>query len=439
MRQNTKGKSGKARASPLSDDNSEYATYDRAFPVSDGIPKRKDTVPMLELRICTWNIGTMTGRSAELSSILERRRINICCVQETKWKGAKSRQIGKGYKLLYNGRENTKNGIGIILDQYLSNNVVGINRISDRIMSVKLALNKQPCLNVISVYAPQVNCQDAEKQEFWEELQSLVTTIPPGEQKLICGDLNGHVGMDGGGYTGNHGGFGFGEQNREGETILDFASCHDLAVVNTFFQKKDEHLITYKSGNSKTQIDYILIDKKDLKQIKDCKVIPGEPLTSQHRLLLTALKLKTPIKTKIPRVEKIKWHALNGDKGKAVRDQIIEYLGNTSPENYSSTSKLWENFESFCVATVKRELGVSKGALHSAKDAKWWNNRAKDSVAEKKRLFKIWQNTRSEEDREIYIQAKKAARKTVAVERERKPSQSFISDWNHRLTLTYIK
>lgn len=28
--------------------------------------------------------GTMTGRTAELNVILENRRINICCVQETK-------------------------------------------------------------------------------------------------------------------------------------------------------------------------------------------------------------------------------------------------------------------------------------------------------------------------------------------------------------------
>ncbi|KAL0818486.1 hypothetical protein ABMA28_008941 [Loxostege sticticalis] len=151
--------------------------------------------PICQMRIATWNIGSMTGRSTELSAVLERRFIDVCCVQETKWKGAKSRQIGKGYKLVYNGITNTRNGVGIILSRHFSDKIVEINRISDRIISVKIALDRQPCLNIVSVYAPQVNCSEAEKTEFWEDLHALVIAIPSKEQKLICGDLNGHVGQ----------------------------------------------------------------------------------------------------------------------------------------------------------------------------------------------------------------------------------------------------
>ncbi|XP_059048934.1 uncharacterized protein LOC131844149 [Achroia grisella] len=142
----------------------------------------------------------------------------------------------------------------------------------------------------------------------------------------------------------------------------------------------------------------------------DCKVIPGEPLTSQHRLLLTALKLKTPIKTKIPKVEKIKWHALKGEKGNAVRNQVTDNLCKNPPTN-ESPSVIWNHFESFCLAIVKRELGISKRALHNAKDTKWWNTYTKERVADKKRLFKIWQKTVSDEDKENYKRAKKSCKK----------------------------
>lgn len=71
-------------------------------------------------------------------------------------------------------------------------------------------------------------------------------TIPKTEHTLIL-VLNGHVGM--GGFEGRHGGYGFGKLNREGETIL---ASHDLAVVNSFFKKKDVHLMTYKSLKHKT-------------------------------------------------------------------------------------------------------------------------------------------------------------------------------------------
>lgn len=114
-----------------------------------------------------------------------------------------------------------------------------------------------------------------------------MSSIPASEQKLICGDLKGHVGVNGHSFGENHRGFGFGNQNSEGTTILEFAAAQNLAIVNTYFKKKDDHLITYKSGNAKTQMDHILIDRRSLGQIKDCKVIPGEPLTSQHRSQVT--------------------------------------------------------------------------------------------------------------------------------------------------------
>ncbi|CAH0728115.1 unnamed protein product, partial [Brenthis ino] len=240
------------RAFPLSDvGDDKTAKYARASPKSDGRAKQQGTVTMSELRIASWNIGTMTGRSAELSAILERRRINICCVQETKWKGAKSRQIGKGFKLIYYGTENGKNGVGIILDQHLSQKVIEINRASDRIISVKLALENQTCLNIVCVYAPQVGCPETEKQDFWEELCTHMNAIPVTEQRIICGDLNGYVGSGVDRFEGHHGGFGYGTRNKEGTTILEFAASLNLAIVNTFFKRKRNTSLLIKVGNPK--------------------------------------------------------------------------------------------------------------------------------------------------------------------------------------------
>jgi len=57
----------------------------------------------------------LTGRSRELAKVLKRRKVNICCVQETKWKGEKAKEIGEGYKIIYSGRTSTRNGVGVIL------------------------------------------------------------------------------------------------------------------------------------------------------------------------------------------------------------------------------------------------------------------------------------------------------------------------------------
>ena len=58
-----------------------------------------------------------------------------------------------------------------------------------------------------------------------------------------------------------HGGQGFGEKNELGDTILDFVLAFELVIANTCFKKREEHLITYKSGTSRRQINFFLVRK----------------------------------------------------------------------------------------------------------------------------------------------------------------------------------
>ena len=78
--------------------------------------------------------------------------------------------------------------------------------------------------------------------------------IPLHEGLIIGGDLNGHLGKNRSNFEMGHGGYGYGQQNSEGESILSFVQAYNL-VANTYFQKKDEHLITYKSGDRCSTVD----------------------------------------------------------------------------------------------------------------------------------------------------------------------------------------
>ena len=66
---------------------------------------------------------------------------------------------------------------------------------------------------------------------------------------------------------------------------MDFVLAFDLTVANTCF-KKEEHLITYESRTSKRWIDFFLVRKHDRLAYKDYKVILGESLTTQHKLVV---------------------------------------------------------------------------------------------------------------------------------------------------------
>ncbi|PUZ50928.1 hypothetical protein GQ55_6G115700 [Panicum hallii var. hallii] len=152
----------------------------------------------------------------ELVDVAIRRRVNILCVQETKWKGQKAKEVeGSGFKLWYTGTTSGRNGVGILINKSLKDGVVDVRRQGDRIILVRLVIGDL-VLNVISAYAPQVGLSESSKSQFWEDLDSMVSTVPISEKLFIGGDLNGHVGATNVGYERVHGGFGYGSRNEGG-------------------------------------------------------------------------------------------------------------------------------------------------------------------------------------------------------------------------------
>ena len=142
---------------------------------------------------------------------------------------------------------------------------------------------------------------------------------------FIGGDLNGHVGRDNFGYQGIHGGFGFGSRNEEGINILDFASTHDLILANTHFIKRESHMITFKSGQTMSQIDFLLTRKSNRTLCKDCKVIPGEALTIQHRLVVLDFKIRKAFsKSSRKMTPRTKWWELKGTKHVMFKNELTK-------------------------------------------------------------------------------------------------------------------
>jgi hypothetical protein len=52
------------------------------------------------LLVGTWNVGSLTGKLQEIVDTMIRRRVNILCVQEMKWKRQKVKEVEYiGFKL----------------------------------------------------------------------------------------------------------------------------------------------------------------------------------------------------------------------------------------------------------------------------------------------------------------------------------------------------
>ena len=115
-----------------------------------------------------------------------------------------------------------------------------------------------------------------EKNDFWEDLDGLIENISKEERLLLGTDLNGHVGEGNIEDEEIMGRYGAGTKNKEGSMVVDFGKTMNLAIVNTYFKKKDEHRVTYKSGGKCTQVDYVMCTRRNLKEMCDCKVIVNE-------------------------------------------------------------------------------------------------------------------------------------------------------------------
>ena len=131
-----------------------------------------------------------------------RRRVNILCVQETRWAGQKAKEVeNTGFKLWYSGSAGIRNGVGVLIDKSLKDGVVDVRRKGDRIILVKLVVGKL-VLNIVSAYAPQAGLEMSAKRQFWEDLDDVVKSVPTDEKLFIGGDLNGHVGTTNIGFEG---------------------------------------------------------------------------------------------------------------------------------------------------------------------------------------------------------------------------------------------
>ena len=78
--------------------------------------------------------------------------------------------------------------------------------------------------------------------------------------------------------------------------ILEFCTAQDMYLCNTYFKRKEEQLLTYSSGGSQSQIDFIITNHRCRKFVQNTKVIPGEAAFCQHRLVVSDLNIPVDLR-----------------------------------------------------------------------------------------------------------------------------------------------
>ena len=209
-------------------------------------------------------------------------------------------------------------------------------------MTMKLEV-KGSILNIVSEYAPLVNGSMEEKNDFWQDLNGLIESVSKQERIVLSADLIGHAGKGNIGDEKIMGRYGAETRNKEGSMVVNFAKRLDLAIVNTYFKKKDEHRVTYKSGGKSTQVDYVMCRRRNLKEMCDCNVIVNECVAKEHRMLVYKMALMVK-KKKAEKVKpKIRWWKLKETScQEAFRQEVTRTLGSKDglPDEWDITAEM---------------------------------------------------------------------------------------------------
>ena len=159
------------------------------------------------------------GKLEVVKQEMARVNVDILRISELKWTGMGEFNSDDHY-IYYCGQESLRrNGVAIMINRRVQNAVLGCNLKNDRMISVHFQ-GKPFNITEIQAYAPTSNAEEAEVEQFYEDLQDLLELTPKKYVLFIIGDWNAKVGsQETPGVTGK---FGLGIWNEAEQRLIEF-------------------------------------------------------------------------------------------------------------------------------------------------------------------------------------------------------------------------
>ena len=283
------------------------------------------------LRIATFNVRTLNriGQLPELIASAEEHKIDILCIQEHRYthtKDIKYHETGNGWSLVtVSAWKNSVNAavgeVGLLIGPRALKTLYSVEKIQPRMMAA--TFNGNPRATIISCYSPTNVSKETELVTFYDELSSLVRSIPKHNMLVIGGDMNAQIRKNGNNKYSLHN-----TSNRNGQYLTDIMIENRLARLNTNYQKREGKLWTYTyANNTKAQIDYVLINKKWKNSAMNCEAYSSfEGVSTDHRIVTAKIRLSLRKNAKRTATTKhYDWALLNN---RDIRDKYVLELRN---------------------------------------------------------------------------------------------------------------
>ena len=319
------------------------------------------------LKIGCWNVRTLRDgpdrperRTAIITSELGRYDLDVVALSETRFPGEGELREINGYTIFWIGKkveETREHGVGFAIRTNLTEKLVELpNGINERLMTLRLRLDGDRFVTMISAYAPTLNSSPDTISAFYQTLKEIILSIPKEDKVLLLGDFNARVGKDCDTWSAL-GPFGIGKQNDNGLCLLQLCTELDMVITNTFFHHKPIHKCSWTHPRSKQGhlIDYIIVRRRDIQDVRSTRVVRGADCDTDHNLVRSKLavvirnKIRKNMRTTAPK--RIDCSALkNPNTNSELKDLLeqIEFDGS------------WETFRDEVFKVSSEKLGFIK-------------------------------------------------------------------------------
>lgn len=369
--------------------------------------------------MATWNIQGLNTKKREVFQELEKLKVDICVLTETKKKGKGNEMIAE-YIHFYSGvkkEERAKRGVSIAVHKKHRRNINCWEQIDERIMTVELTKHGREMV-VIGVYAPTDDADKEVKDDFYGKLTGLLEKINPRKEKILLGDFNGRIGMAT--NSDSVGRYGEDTLNDNGERLINMCEALSLKILNGFFPHKWIHKYTWESPsrNLRSIIDYIIQHKNSSIRVNDVRVYRGPECGTDHFLL----GAKMVIRPTIPMIMQengnhtvtldIVKYKLNSLKQEAVQFLYRQRLSNKLLDiEEGSTEHTYRQIKKYIHEAAYEALGLQGEGQERVPE--WWSRSIEEKIKLKKMLYNNWLRTRDQEDRKLYIRMNREVKKDV--------------------------
>ena len=180
--------------------------------------------PKFITRIGCWNVGMMfkCGKAAQVAKEMKQNRVDILGVSKARWTGNGKLVLADGTTVIYLGQEDGlhQEGVTLMLNKTSAKALLVWKPVNKRIVCARFYSNYSK-LMVIQCHAPTNTAGEADKLNFYEQLQSEVAVTPKHDLLMVVGDLNAKVGSDNTKREDHMGKHGSGDMNENGKLFAD--------------------------------------------------------------------------------------------------------------------------------------------------------------------------------------------------------------------------